>query len=443
MMLVNIHPLYIWTLLVFMAGPLARDAHAQAWTLNQCLDTALVHNKNIMISRNNTQISEQRFREAQGGLMPKISANADYRYYTNLPYQLMPESAFGGPEGQFNEVQFGVPHNINANVQIAIPLYNAQLTGAIRTSKIATGISELQRRKTEEEIYLEVSNAYYNAQILNHQLAFLTGNLENTKTLLRNMQLLKDQLLATGTDVDKVALQAEDLITQKQLIESKYELVINSLKFLMGVPLETDLEVEREIRFQRDGDYPEETVLDIHLARSQYQLKESERRTLKNSRIPTVSVFGTFGTTGFGYDKSPNEFLHFHPIGLAGIQLSYPLFNGLSTRRKINQKTLELSNTELQLDLLTAQNTMQIENARKQRSIAQRTLETTASQIRLAQSIYDQTLVQQKHGTASLTETLLADNSLREAQQHYLTAVIDYLKADLELKNVTGNILKK
>lgn len=442
-MLVNTHTLIPTVLLALTTSLFSTRVYSQTWTLGQCLDTALTHNKKIMISRNNAKMSEQKFREVQGGLMPKVSANADYRYYTDLPYQLMPKSAFGGPEGLFNEVQFGVPHNINANVQIAMPLYNSQITGAIRTTKIAADISELQRQKTEEQIYFEVSNAYYNAQILKHQLAFIAGNQENTKALLRNMQLLKDQLLAKGTDVSKVALQAEQLTTQKQLIENKYDLVLNSLKFLMGVPLETRVEVEHEIFFDPDGHYIDQTVLDIRLARSQYQLIESERITLRNSRIPTISLFGTLGTTGFGYDKSPNDFLHFYPIGFAGIQLTYPIFNGLSTQRKIAQKNLELSNSELQLDLLTAQNRMQIENAGKQRLIAQRTVETTSAQITLAQSIYDQTLIQQKQGTASLTDTLLADNSLREAQQNYLAAIIDYLQADLELKKITGNILTK
>lgn len=442
-MLVNIHILAPMTLFLFIAGLFPRQAHAQTWTLRQCLDTAMTHNKNITISRNNARISDQKFKEAQGGLMPKVTANADYRYYTNLPYQLMPKSAFGGAEGVFNEVQFGVPHNINANVQLTMPLYNSQISGAIRSTRIVTEISNLQRQKTEEQIYFEVSNVYYNAQILNHQLEFLGKNLDNTNILLTNMRLLKDQLLAKGTDVSKVALQLEQLTTQKQLIESKYDLALNTLKFLMGVPLETEVEVERRIVFHNDVNYIDQTVLDIRLAKAQYQLIESERITLKNSRIPTASLFGTFGTTGFGYDETPNEFLHFFPIGFVGVQLTYPLFNGLSTRRKINQKNLELTNSELQMDLLTAQNTMQIENARKQRGITQRTIETTSSQIVLAQSIYDQTLIQQKQGTASLTDVLLADNSLREAQQNYLTAIIDYLKADLELQKLTGNILNK
>jgi biotin carboxyl carrier protein len=83
---------------------------------------------------------------------------------------------------------------------------------------------------------------------------------------------------------------------------------------------------------------------------------------------------------------------------------------------------------------------MQVENAKLQREVAKKSVETTTEQIELAQTIYEQTILQQKQGTASLTDVLLADNALREAQQTYLSAVIDYLKADLELKKLTGNI---
>jgi outer membrane protein TolC len=59
---------------------------------------------------------------------------------------------------------------------------------------------------------------------------------------------------------------------------------------------------------------------------------------LKRSKLPSVSLFGTYGKTGFGYDKQPNDFLKFYPIGFAGIQISYPLFNGTVTQRKIIKK---------------------------------------------------------------------------------------------------------
>lgn len=192
-------------LLLFIIG--FTSTQAQVWTLQQCIDTAQVYNKALTISRNNVAIGQQRKMEAKANLIPKISANADYKYFTDLPTQLMPASVFGGPAGTFKETQFGVPHNINANLQLTMPLYNPQVFGAIQTAKIATELNDLQLQKTEEQIYFDISNLYYNGQLLLRQLSFIDSNIVNTSKLLKNMQLLKEQLMAKGTDVSKVQLQ--------------------------------------------------------------------------------------------------------------------------------------------------------------------------------------------------------------------------------------------
>ncbi|MBK9632782.1 MAG: TolC family protein [Saprospiraceae bacterium] len=440
MKLVNIHKQSL-ILLLFVLG--FQNAQAQVWTMQQCIDTAQVRNKDLQMSRNNIAIGEQKAKEAKANLIPKVTINADYKYFTNLPYQLMPLSTFNpaAQEGTYKETQFGVPHNINVNLTLSMPLYNPQVYGAIQTTKIASELTELQYQKTEEQIYFEISNLYYNAQILHHQLAFIDSNLINATRLLKNMQLLNEQLLAKGTDVSKVKLQVAQLTTQKENISSKYQQVLNALKFAMGISIEQKLQIESNIQYQNINEYTTSSTLDIRITKTQNRLLSSELSTLNKSRfLPSLSLIGTYGTTGFGYNGLPNSFLDFYPIGFAGIQLSYPLFNGTVTQRKINQKIFELKNSELQFSLITEQNTMQIENAKLQRTIAKKSVETTTKQIELAKTIYEQTILQQKQGTASLTDVLLADNALREAQQTYLSAVIDYLKADLELKKLTGNI---
>lgn len=425
-------------LLLFIFG--FTSTQAQVWTLQQCIDTAQVYNKALTISRNNVAIGQQRKMEAKANLIPKISANADYKYFTDLPTQLMPASVFGGPAGTFKETQFGVPHNINANLQLTMPLYNSQVFGAIQTAKIATELNDLQLQKTEEQIYFDISNLYYNGQLLLRQLSFIDSNIVNTSKLLKNMQLLKEQLMAKGTDVSKVQLQKEQLEIQKESVSSKYEQVMNALKFAMGISLDQIMQIEQEIPYKKSNEYSSTPAIDIRLANTQSKLLLSELNTLKKSKLPSVSLFGTYGKTGFGYDKKPNDFLKFYPIGFAGVQISYPLFNGTVTQRKITQKKLEIKNSELQVQLVTEQNAMQTNNAKRQLAVAQKSIETNTSQIKLAQTIYEQTVLQQKQGMASLTDVLLADTGLREAQQNYLSAVVDYLKADLELKKLTNQI---
>ncbi len=435
--LVSIHRPYIILLLIILGF---QSTQAQVWTIQQCIDTAQVHNKNLQISKNNIQSGEQKQMEAMANLFPKINANADYRYYTNLPYQLMPLSVFGGPDGKFKEAQFGVPHNINANLQFSMPIYNSQIIGAIQNSKLASEINLLQYKKTEEQIYFEISNLYYNVQILNSQLAFIDSNLLNSKLLLKNVLILKEQLLAKGSDVNKIQLQVEQLTTQRALIKSKTDQVLNALKFTIGLSSEQKIEIDLKIKYQDKIQYTNSTTTDIQLVKTQNRFIKNELRTIRNSKLPSLSLFGTYGTMGYGYDKVPNDFLKFYPIGFGGVQLNFPLLNGTVTQRKINQKKIDLKNSELQQLLVIEQNNMLVENAKLQRESVANSVETNLSQIQLAKSIYHQTVLQQKQGIANLTDVLLADNSLRESQQNYLSAVIEYLKSDLELKKLTGNI---
>ena len=440
MKLVNVHKPCLVLLLIVIGF---QSAQAQVWSLQQCIDTAQVYNKKLQVNRNDIAIGEQREKEAKANLNPKVTANADYKYFTNLPYQLLPLNALNpaAPEGEFRAAQFGVPHNINLNLQLSMPLYNPQLYGAIQTTKIASEWIELQYQKLEEQIFFDISNLYYNAQILHHQLAFIDSNLINAERLFKNMQLLNEQLLVKGTDVSKVKLQVAQLTSQKVGVKSKYEQVLNALKFTIGLSLENNLQIETNILYENSFEYSSLSTLDFRMAIIKNRWLGLELKTLNKSRyLPSLNLFANYGTTGFGYNGKPNGFLDFYSIGFAGIQLSYPLFSGTVTERKINQKALELKNNELQMGLINEQNYLQVENAKLQRKTAKNTVETLTEQIQLAQIIYEQTIVQQKLGTATLTDILLADNSLREAQQTYLSAVIDYLKADLELKKFTGNI---
>jgi OMF family outer membrane factor len=418
-------------------------ATAQVWTLNQCIDTALVHNNSLESGRNSILISIEREKEAKANLLPKVTANADYKYFTNLPYQLLPLSALNptAPEGEFRAAQFGVPHNVNANLQIAVPLYNAEINGAIRNTKLASQLSELKYQKSEEEVYFEITNLYYNAKILIHQLKYVEGNLKNTKKLLANLQSLKEEKLATGTDVDKVKLQLSQLTNQRENIQYKYEQVLNALKFTMGFTSALELEIESEIKFQQVLQEESAIILDFEIAKTQEQLLQAELNTLNQSRfIPNVNLIGSYGTTGFGYDQSPNEFLEFYPVGFVGLQISYSIFNKGVTKRKGNQKHFELQNNALQQEQIKDANTMKIENAQMQKEMAQKSVVTTEEQIVLAQRIYNESLLQKDQGLLNLTEVLIAENALREAQQANLSAIVDYLRAELEIKKLSGNI---
>ena len=439
LMLVNTHKLK-FLLPLAITALLAVPLQAQVWTLQQCIDTAQVYNKTLQISRNDVEAGAEREKEAKANLIPKVMINADYKYFFDQPTQLMPQSAFGGPEGVFREIQFGTPHNINLGVQAALPLYNPQVYGAIKATKTASEIKQLQVKKTREEVFFSVSNLYYNAQILQHQLAFIDSNLVNTKKLLRTVQLLHQQKLAKNTDVENVQLQEARLKVQHETVANSLNKVLLLLKFTMGVPADEPFEIDPEIRYETHSGYTPNPLVDIQLLNRKTDLLSGELKTLRNSRLPSVSLYGAYNQVGFGYDKQPNSFLNFYPTSFAGLQITIPIFNGTVTKRKISQKKIELTNSELRLNQLTEKNNIDIINATRQREVALKNIRNTSEQIDLARSVYDHTVLQQEQGLSNITDVLMADKNLKEAQQNYIAAIVNYLKADLELKKLTGNI---
>ncbi len=438
-MLVNIHtPRKSLTLLVILM--LGTSTFGQVWSLQQCIDTALIQNKSLQVSKANMELNTEKNGEAKANLIPKVILLGDYKYFMDLPTQLMPLSVFGGPDGQFKVAQFGVPHNINASVQLRAPIYNSQIYGAIEATKIGMELSEIQHQKSEDELILEITYLYYNAQVLEHQLSFIDSNLVSSTKLLTTLQLVEEQLLAKGTDVDRVALQVEQLQSNREQVENRIAQVLNGLKFMMGISLDQQISIDSHIEYSTGGQLDLNYNLDFQLATTRSKLLSTELTTLKRSKLPSVSLYGSYGTTGFGYDQEPNRFLDFYAQGFAGLNITYPLFNGTVTSRKIKQKKIEISSSGLQLSLIKDKNDMQIANARLERTIAERRVNTSQSQIELAQSIYDQTTVQYYHGVSTISEIISTSITLRETQQENLTAIIEYQKADLSLKSLTGNI---
>jgi len=438
--LVSIHKLKLILSLLFLFG---NASYSQTWTLIQCIDTAQIYNRNLSISRLQSQISDEKRKELIGMMLPKVSISGDYKYFFELPHQLMPLTTFNplAQEGQFKETQFGVPHNINASLHVSMPILNAQIWSSIYTADLASDLSRLKQKKTEEQVIFDITSLYYNLQILHFQIRYIENNLKNTQSLLQNVELVYSHGMNKKTDVDKIKLQKEQLKTKKELAEATFTQIRKALLFNMGLELDVPLRIDTLIDKKSVQRYESQTGTDVLMAQMQQKLVKSELNNIKYSQLPTLSVYGSYGQTGFGYNEGSVSFLDFYSSSFVGAQLNVPLFSGASNYRKITQKKLEYENTQFQLELIESASLMAQQNAEASYNNNRKIIKDADQQIQLAQDIYNQTILLLQQGVATLNDVLAADNSLREAQQIHLTALIEFLKADLELKKLTGNLV--
>ena len=430
-----------WPVVATMLLSLA-PAYAQVMSLQQCIDSALVNERRILMAGIDTRIAEERTGELRGALLPKLRGVVDYKYYTDLPYQLMPASIFGGPADMYREIQFGTPQNVAANLALQVPLYDPASFSAVQVGKEAAAMAAIQHERTREDVVMEVSAVYYNAQILQSRLAFLDSNVVNAAALVRTLELLHGQTLARRTDVDRIALQRDQLTTQRTQVQGQYEQVLDGLKVLTGMPLDASLSVDTtapaaEVTSTTTGSTTQRRMADQAL-----RLRNAELRTLKRARLPGISGQGLYGTTGFGPLDTDDHF-NFYPIGYLGLQLQVPLFQGTMLAHRIKSKQFELERTELQRDALQDKENVERRSVQRQLTIAEQAIVNNTAQLALAQRIRRSTMAQHAQGLATVPDLILAEQGEHEAQMNYLNALVDLRKAQLEWQRLNGVLLNR
>jgi outer membrane protein TolC len=436
MKLVNTHKLFVSFLLLLL---IPIELQAQTWTLEQCIDTALIHNQSLVLSKNDILIGQEKQKEIQSQLLPKVNASADYKYYSNLPFQLMPLSVFGGPEGQFKEAQFGVPHNINVNLQIGVPLLNTRVYSAIKAAKINNEVQVLNHLKNEEQLIYTISTLYYNLQLLNRQKSFIDSNIIQIEQLNDIASQLQKQGIITNIEITRLELQKNQLTNQLFIMDCNINNVTRMLKQLMGVNQDTPFYPMEIIDSISTEPSLQKTTIDQQLLNTQKRLLNQQIKTSKQAFYPSISLYGNYGTIGYGYHQNNISFLNFYPIGFTGIKLNIPIYNGQLNQYKMNQQKFQLKNIEIQETLIQERNSIELTSALNQKRIQERILQSNLQSIELLARIYRETILSQQVGISSFSDIIKANMELQEAQQQYISTRIEVFKNELLIKQLTGN----
>ena len=420
-------------------------AKAQDVTLDQLIGKALTGNYSVQAARLDELKTEAQIAEVRAGARPQVNLSGDYKRYLKIPGQVVPSSAFGGPEGSYSVLAFGLPYNLSTSVQATQALYNQSLLIATKVAKTSRDLSALQTQKTKEDVAYNVSATYYNLQTTAQQIAFLQKNLASTERLIQITDLLRQNKLAKGIDVDRLQLSKTSSQTQIESLQATYNQLLNTLKFLTGTPQSDSLSVRTAI----DESVPvtpanEYTInrTDLQLLDRQKDLNGLEQRNIKAGFAPTVSAYGTANSTVYAIGGD-NSYIKNVPGYWLGIQLNWNLFDGLARKAKMSQKRIEDQKLDVQLRQTRESISMDIANSRNQFLVQQQNLTTNRGQVTLAEKVYTQTQLQFKEGTVDITDVVQAENSLRDAQNNFLNTLVSLRTAELDWKKATGSLISR
>lgn len=409
--------------------------------LRQCIQYGLTNNAQIQQSQLTVARTNEQRNETRAGYLPQVDGSVSVIDNLQLQTSILPGEIIGQP-GTNVAVQFGTKFNVMAGIDAQQVLYNQSLIYGMKIAEKSSAISAISAKKTEEQVIYDIASAFYAAQVSFTQQAIITSNLAQIDTLIRLTTIQFDNGFAKQIDLDRLTVNRTNLQTDYDNSNQAYQQQLMLLKYYMGMPLETELNlplIDSEANVVKLTDPEALNQTDLSLLQAQQDLYSMQLKQIKAGYIPTLSLAFHSGIQiqqndlrifGKDADWFPNSYV--------SLNLSVPIFDGLAKNSRVKQMTFQLKESELSEQYLLQGLKMQRTNALSKLQINQAALEKQQRNIELSRKIYEVTQAQYTGGVVTLTELVNAETALKESQTNYLQALVQVKLAELELIKTTG-----
>ena len=429
--------LLIWTTLA-VGQPAqtvgAAKTPAYLLSLSDAVETSL---------RNNASYGETREKENQADLSTSVTKSILYPNLSLVGQADRQKDANNGFVS--NTGRAGSYNEYTTSLRLNQLLYQHGTFATIDTAKKNRALAGFNTEIAQRDLSNSVIQAYYlivlssrNIQTLEDQKKIVA---ESLQVALKRQQTGRGQLLDTLQVKTQFALLEGQLSTAKnQLSEAQTTLASllgNStsqefnIKNTLEAPSVPEIDASIDLKNSRIPEILKDDVA--------YQQIENQKETLWGQNLPSLNLLGTYN---FANEKDSDLFQDSSNSWTIGVQLTIPLFSGLST---VYQDHV-LSSQQLQLSLdkkyLQDQVSLQQLNNKKNLETALDSIQTGNEALKLAQASLKEAQRNYKFATIDYLQYLSVQQQLAQAEQSLNTYKYNYITALGNYYSATGQNMK-
>lgn len=426
---------------------LSANAQVTTLTLKDAINYALQNKADAKKAKLEVENSEYKIQEVRSRALPQISANGNLTYNPVIQTTVIDGAGFGQP-GTTIQAAFGQKWTSNAGLSLTQAIFDQSVFTGLRAAKSTREFYQINDQLTEEQVIERVANNYYSVYVQKERLVLLDSNFVNTTKVRDIVKGQFDNGLAKKIDLDRIIVKMSNIDTERQQIKNQITLQENALKFYMGMPIETVIDMPKEEFDVVPAALTEqpnvENRTEYLLLKKQEELLVYNKKAVEAGYYPTLSLTAGYNYIGQGPElpwfAKPKDGVYWSDYSSIGLNLHVPIFTGFGTRAKVRQADVQIrslqediKDTKLSLDLDYRNAIAQIENNLV-------TIENQKENMRLATEILSNTKNNYLQGLASLTDLLDAENASLEAQNNYTRAVLNYKIAEISLIKSKGEL---
>jgi outer membrane protein TolC len=458
-------------ILVFATLIISIGGHSQtihSLTAPQTVDYGVKNAVQVKNALLDVKIQQQVNREFTALAYPQLNGSIGGTHYFNIAVQSLPNfiapstykvlidegvkngngSTVTMPPGGYGTInaQFGVPWLASGGLELSQILFDGQVFVGLKARSATIDLAQKTVEVTTVQIKANIYKIYWQLVVGKIQLSSIQANIDRFEKLLFDTKEIYKNGFAEKLDVNKITVQLNNLLTEKEKINQQLQAGNAALKFLINMPQKdelilTDTLSEEKLKSNILEDiYNYEDRKEIQLLNTAIKLNGYNVERFRLSRIPTIVAFGSYSKNAQRQDFNFFEKGDWFTTSLAGIKISVPIFDGASRSAKIENAKLTLE--KYKNNLQQAKETVDYEasTARVKLKTAILTVDNQKQNKRLAEEVFYSTEKKFQQGLGSNQEIYNAQTELKVSQNNYYGALYDAIIAKVDYLKAIGKL---
>ncbi|MCD9615453.1 TolC family protein [Chryseobacterium gleum] len=419
----------------------------QQVSLQEAIKQALQNKAEAKKAALQVKKAEYKIDEARAGALPQISATISNTYNPILQKSVLPGEILGKP-GELIPVAFGTKWQSVNVVTLNQNVFDQRVFIGLKAAKSTREFYLLNSDLTNEQIIENVATAYYQVFVQEENLKTVEESYANTERVRNVIKSLVDNGLAKPIDLDRTNVQLTNIGSNKQQLINAVEVSKNSLKFYMGIPIDTPIELEDKTIVPNpqllDSNVNLETRSELKVLNKQRELLEYSKKATIANLYPTVGLSANYGWQGLGnkfpYATGSSQGTNWGDYASIGLAIKIPIFMGGATKAQIQQAEIDIQDLDQDIQNQKLNLSLDYKNAVSNMENAIINIQSMKDNVDLAEKVQKNTQSNYQYGLATLTEVLDTENALTQAKQNYANALLDYKQAEIKVIKAKGEL---
>lgn len=397
--------------------------------------TALEYNKTIANADLATLKAAAAVREAIANGLPQLNAAVDYS--NALGAKISIRFAEGMPASEID-----IKPQSNFNLNLTQLIFSGNYIVGVQTAKLYQSMADISKEKSELDVVAQVTDAYQLVLISEELLRLLEQNQANLEGLYEKTAALETFGIIEKTDVDQLSVQVNTLKNAVKSSERQLELATNMLRLVLGVPVDTQLELtDRLDQMLSEAEtlplaesFKVEEQVDFRLLNQQELVSRKMIDMQRANALPTIS-----GYYRYTYKLLKPDF-DMTPANMVGLQMNIPIFSSGVRMAQVKQARIDLETTQNNKSLLSDQLKIQEKQLRFNYNNALETYLNQKNNVEVSRRVYASLKLKYEQGIISGLDLITADNNYLKAETDYISAMMQVLQSGVQLQKLYGKL---